>query len=53
MSTIQEISTTPTCVTKFFTLAPADREYKDGRYGNGYSKIYYEIDGKWTGTYIA
>ena len=53
MSTAQETSTTPICITKFFTLAPADREYKNGRYGNGLSEIYYEKDvDQWLKSYI-
>ena len=53
MSNVQESSTAPTRITKFFTLAPADREYKNGRYGNGLSEIYYEKDGDiWSKSYI-
>lgn len=53
MSTAQDSSPAPTSLKKFFTLAPADCEYKNGRYGNVLSEIYFEKDEDlWSRSYI-
>lgn len=50
MSTHQQSSptSTPITLTKFFTLAPIDRDFQNrGRYGSGNSTLYFEQNGQW------